>query len=395
MLIKKQEAIKKFILTNLDTIKNILLNGKLSDVALYLKMHPASFRKWRKKIPELNSIITEWEGNKLSNRYDSVDKIKSELPQVYEVAKNTGSVKAVEKYFNTTEGGLKFLRKNCRELDEVIKDGRKYYQENRFNKDKLSEIKKIMKSGGEAEVAKFCNLSVVALRYYYKQYPELKETIALGINRRKWIKFFKNHKKINSGYKWKQLNQIQKIAKNKGKIKEISLSLNMHEKTLRYWIKQFPELKLAIARGFNSRDKNLEFWKRSKLKADYIEYNIKQIEKISATTGQYKLVAKFLNINLYALRVAIKKHPQLALAVQRGFAQYKSNKKSTVIKFQDETKTIELFQFKNAPKELVAKIDSIEDIGEENALACYRRMKEEEKETMSHKELKNIDFIGM
>ena len=50
--------------------------------------------------------------------------------------------------------------------------------------------------------------------------------------------------------------------------------------------------------------------------------------------------------------------------------------------------------FSKPVHELVADLRSIEDIGEENAIARYRRMKEAEKEAMSRKELKNIgEFI--
>ena len=60
---------------------------------------------------------------------------------------------------------------------------------------------------------------------------------------------------------------------------------------------------------------------------------------------------------------------------------------------QNNTKSTELFQFKKPKRELVAKLSTIEDIGEENALARYRRMKEAEKEAALRKQVKSVGEI--
>lgn len=324
--------LKKHILANIHHIKQILSNGRLLDVAQYLNISCHLLRSYRKKIPELNDVIKTWENNKLGNRYNSVQKIQAQLPQVYKIAKNKGSLKAIEKYFDTTEGGLKFLRKNYRELDAVIKKGNIYYQENRFNKDGLSQIEKIISISTKKELAKFLNISISTLAYYAKKQPELRA---------------------------------------------------------------------AIKRGINYRDKEALFWKRSKVKPDFIEHSLYHIEKIVEKTGEIRSANHVLNVSKYTFEKIRKFYPRLEAVLRRAVSQYKANKKAAQLSenklaFTEgltQPKLQELFQCTKPKRELVARLDTIEDIGEENALARYRKMKEAEKESMSRRELKNISEL--
>ena len=124
--------------------------------------------------------------------------------------------------------------------------------------------------------------------------------------------------------------------------------------TLKTYCKLYPELSAAIQSGINARDKSFLFWKQSKLKADYIEYNLKQFKEISAKTGQQKLVAKFFNITPDSLRQTMRMHPPLNTAIQRGLAEYKANKKAEKLSVKNSTVTeslnkplsLEMFEFK-------------------------------------------------
>lgn len=193
-------------------------------------------------------------------------------------------------------------------------------------------------------------------------------------------------------YSLEQLKEITAIVEKNGKLKDVANFMNVCEKTIRKGVKENIELKMAVSKG-----RKAGYY----LKYDVVKQNISQIEKVAKETGQRTLVAQFLNTDIGKLRRTERVYPFLSLAVRRGLAKYKADKKaaklsgnkSTTTEEQTKSSSIGLFQSKKPKRELIAKLGIIEDISEENALARYRRMKEAEKEANILKQVKNIGEI--
>ena len=253
-----------------------------------------------------------------------------------------------------------------------------------YSSEKLKEITAVAEKYGTFEaVAKSLNITSRGLLYCRKRDKELEKAIQEGLS--------KHISKKECPYTESELNKIERIMQT-GYKKDVAKYFNVCVKTITRRCKKHLELKIAILKGRKAR---------YYLQYDVVKHNLPQIEKVAESTGQRTLIAKFLNIDMGKLKRTERVYPFLALAVQRGLAKYKANKKdeklsgnkSVATEAQEKSKPIELFKFKKPARELVARLDTIEDISEENALARYRRMKEEEKKASIHKQVKNISEI--
>ena len=190
-------------------------------------------------------------------------------------------------------------------------------------------------------------------------------------------------------YSSEQLKEITAIIEKDGKLKDVAKFLNLAVNTIRKDSRDNLDLKMAILNGRRARY--------------YLDYNsikdkLLKITEVAEKTGQISLVAKYLNTDPSKLNRTARKHPALRLAINKGLEKYKANKRHEKMLAKKEkaelAKSKKILKMKKPKRVLVAKLDTIEDMGEENALARYRRMKEAEKETMSRKELKNMkDFV--
>lgn len=262
-----------------------------------------------------------------------------------------------------------------------------------FFKQQLSEIEKVAAETGEfKKVAEFLGVWTHTLKKYRKKYNELEQVILNGLSQYK--------PDTTCPYTTKQLIQVENIMRT-GFLKDVAKYLNISETTRCKHTVKYPELKTAIEKGIKNQKWPPHVWIHSSLKPDFIEYNMFQIEKIVERTGLRMKVVEFFKIDKKTLRKTELKYPALKIAIDRGIAKYKANKKvdkvasnnSTTVGVQNNTKSTELFQFKKPKRELVAKLSTIEDIGEENALARYRRMKEAEKEAALRKQVKSVGEI--
>lgn len=193
-------------------------------------------------------------------------------------------------------------------------------------------------------------------------------------------------------YSSEELKEITSIIEKNGKLKDVANFMKVSTKIISKDIKENLDLKMAVSKG-----RKAGYY----LKYDVVKQNISQIEKVAKETGQRTLVAQFLNTDIGKLRRTERVYPFLSLAVRRGLAKYKADKKaaklsgnkSTATTEQKQSSSIGLFQSKKPKRELVVKLSTIEDIGEENALARYRRMKEAEKEAALRKQIKSVGEI--
>lgn len=184
-------------------------------------------------------------------------------------------------------------------------------------------------------------------------------------------------------YSSEELKQITAIIEKNGKLKDVANFMKVSAKIIRKDIKENLELKTAFSKGKKARD-YLEY--------DLIKRQLPKIEEVAEKTGQKTLVAQFLNTDLGKLRRTERVYPDLALVVRRGLDKYKSNQRAAKLANKKSPDTAGQKQSK-PKRELVARLNTIEDISEENALARYRRMKEEEKKASIHKQVKNISEI--
>lgn len=262
-----------------------------------------------------------------------------------------------------------------------------------FLKSNLGNIEKIAATTGEIkEIAKFLGVWTHTLKKYRKKYNELEQVILNGLSQYK--------PDTICPYTTKQLIQVENIMRT-GFLKDVAKYLNISETTRCKHTVKYPELKTAIEKGIKNQKWPPHVWIHSSLKPDFIEYNLFQIEKIVERTGLRMKVVEFLKIDKKTLRKTELKYPALKIVIDRGVAKYKANKKvdkvagnkSTATIEQKQSSSIGLFQSKKPKRELVAKLDTIEDIGEENALARYRRMKEAEKKDTLRKQVKSVGEI--
>lgn len=190
-------------------------------------------------------------------------------------------------------------------------------------------------------------------------------------------------------YSSEELKEITAIVERTGKLKDIAKFLNVCINTIRKDSRGNLDLKMAILNGRRARY--------------YLDYNsikdkLVKITEVAKKTGQISLVAKFLNTDSGKLNRTARKHPPLNLAIEKGLLQYKENKQREKMlakrKKAEQTDSKKISKKIKPRRELVAKLDTIEDIGEENALARYRRMKEAEKKASIHKQIRSReDFI--
>jgi predicted transcriptional regulator len=363
--------------------------GEFKKVAEFLGISSVTLRTYRKKDKKLEQVILDGLSKYKPDttclcKYD-YDFFEDKLGEIEEVVIKTGQITEVAKFLGMSKDTLRTYKNQLPELEKTINNALKKYRP--FTPLQLKRIVEMNETGSKKDIAKFLGVSDPTLRAYYKKYPELKNL------RRGHLPLLTEDKLTKS-----VLDKVQSIMKT-GFKKDVIKFLGIKSTyTLRTYCKIYSELNTAIQSGINTRDKSFLFWKQSKLKTDYIEYNLKQFEEISAKTGQLKLVAKFFNINPGSLSQTMRMHPNLNTAIHRGLAKYKANKQEGKIsknheESSEEQKPIELFRFKKAPKELVAKMDNIDRLDEADALARYRRMKEAEKEANILKQVKNIGEI--
>jgi len=322
---------------------------------------------------------------RVCNKY-GYDFFRDRLDEIEKAAIRLGKIEKLAKFLDISNDTLRTYRKELPELDKAINEAFKKHRP--FTPAQLKRIVEMNKTCSKIDIAKFLGISTTTLRSYYKKYPELKHL------RRGYIPVLTEDKLTSS-----VLDKVKSIMKTGFKKDVIKFLGIKSEETLRTYCAIYPKLNRAIESGINSRDKSFLFWKQSKLKADYIEYHLKQFKEISSKTGQQKLVAKFFNITPDSLRKTMRMHPPLNKAVQRGLARYKANQKSEKLSVKNSAVTessnkmgsVEIYKPEKPKRVLVAEIRTIEDIGEEDALARYRRMKEAEREEMSRRELKEME----
>lgn len=299
------------------------------------------------------------------------------------IARETGELKKIAEFLGITVNTLTTQRKKHSDLDKLIQSSIEKYRP--YTQEQLEIIIRMDKTHQHKDIAEFLGIPDYNIRHWKKIYPEL-SSIRNG-----------QFKLINKDtLKPDNLNKIKSIAQ-KGFRKDVAKYLKVDRQTLRNYCKIYPELELAIQQGLDSGNKREKYLKYSNtLKPDFIEYNLHQIEKTIEKTGQIKSANKILNVCKKTSKKLRGMYPELEAAVQRGLASYKTNKLKLELSGDTEKsikeRPIELFKFKKPKKELIAHIDSV-DNDMEDALARYRRIKESEKESMSRRELKNMDIL--
>jgi ribosome modulation factor len=251
----------------------------------------------------------------------------------------------------------------------------------KYSLEQLRKITEIAEERGTFEaVARFLNLKTKSLYYFRKKDQYLEQAIQKG--------FDKHIPKNNCPYTKTELTQIEMIMRT-GYKKDVAKYFNVCVKTIRNQSKIYPELRIALSKGRKAR---------YYLQHDFVKYNLSHIEEVAEKTGRKILVAQFLNTDIGKLRRTEIINLELALVIRRGLDKYKSNQRAAKLankQFistanQKQSNSQELFKYIKPKRKLVADLRSIENIGEENALARYRKIKEEEREAMSRRELKNI-----
>jgi len=187
-----------------------------------------------------------------------------------------------------------------------------------------------------------------------------------------------------------QLNELKELAKTK-MLKEIASHFNMKKETFRLLRKEQPEIDSIYQKAQEQRKSRL-----------YSAEEISVIEEMTRTSNM-ETIAKHLGISMPLLAKARKRQPELDVALIWGMKNRPSNfnhlrqieekaHKKEQVKTQ---KHIEKALQKQTGQMLTKKQESLftrapEDISTEEALARFRRLKEEDRARRQLQELKEI-----
>ena len=308
--------------------------------------------------------------------------IQARLSEIEKVLQETGQIKCVAKYLGIVECTFRNWRRCYSELDKLVNDTLQNYNPY-FSDENLLAVESMLKEGKiRKQIAKYLNISESTIRWYAQRNSKLQAII----DESKKVTFDK-----------KTLEEVERIA-FKGLLKDVNKYLGITHPTRKIYCQQYPELKAAIDRGLAKKKKYKPYNPKCKLKLDFIEYNLMNVEKIMTNTGSLCEVAKLFCISDRTLFDVRKKYKALEEAVQSGFAQYKANKKVAKLSGSKKViadKPVEIYKFKKPAKELVAQVGTIASLDQEEAIIRFRRMKEAQKEAAFRKQAQNMDLIGM
>jgi hypothetical protein len=187
-----------------------------------------------------------------------------------------------------------------------------------------------------------------------------------------------------------QLNELKELAKTK-MLKEIASHFNMNKETFRLLRKEQPEID-AIYQEAQEQTRNRL----------YSAEEISVIEEMGHASN-IEDIAKYLGISRALLTKARKRQPELEEALIRGMKNRPSNfnylrqaeEKAHKVEHAKTQKHIEKALHKQTGQMLTKKQESLftrapEDISPEEALARFRRLKEEDRARRQLQELKEI-----
>lgn len=308
--------------------------------------------------------------------------IQFRLSEIEKIIQKTGQVRFAAKHLGINITTFRKWRRLYPELDKLVNKALQNY--NPYFSDKnLAAIESMLRAGNtRKQVAKYLNISESTIRYHAHRNPKLKAIY---------------YKDRNISFDSKTLQEVENLT-FRGYIKHVNKYLGITNPTRLIYCQRYPELKAAIDRGMAKKKKHKPYYTGSKLKLDFIEYNLMNVEKIITSKGRLYEVAQLFGVSCRTLFTVKKKYKPLEQAVQSGFAKYKANKKAAKLLGSKNVivdKTVELYKFKKPATELIAEVDTIAGLDQEDAFSRFRRMKESEKALSLRKQAQNMDFIGV
>lgn len=309
-------------------------------------------------------------------------KIQPKLPEIEKVLQATGQLKCVVKCLDIDRTTFNNWRRLYPELGKLVNDTLKNY--NPYFSDKnLIAIESMLREGKtRKQIVKYLNIGESTFWWHAKRNVRLRA-------------IFDKRPKIS--FDSKTLQEVENLT-FRGYIKHVNKYLGITNPTRIIYCQRYPELKAAIDRGLAKKKKYKPHHPRCKVKLDIIEYNLMNVEKIMTSSGSLLEVAKLFGISDRTLFDVRKKYKALEQAVQNGFAKYKAKKKAAKISGSKKViadRAVELYKFKKPAKELVAQVDTIASLDQEEAIMRFRKMKEAQKAASFRKKAQSMDFIGM
>jgi len=184
-----------------------------------------------------------------------------------------------------------------------------------------------------------------------------------------------------------QLNEVKELAKTKT-LKEIASHFNINRETFLLIRKEQPKIESIY--------QEVKEQKKSRL---YSEEEISAIEKM-AHTSNMETIAKHLAISMPLLAKARKRQPELEEALLRGIKNRPNNfnhlrQAAEKAHKEEQAKTQKHIEKALQKQTLTKKQESLfsrapENISPEEALARFRRLKEEDRAWRQLQELKEI-----
>lgn len=245
LLIKYEKSY--FFEKHLDNIKKIAIEtGELKKIAEFLKITPATLRKYRKKYTSLNEAIEN--GFKKYRPYT-----EEQLGKVRKLDR-TNEKKDIAKFLGIHSHTLYKYSKKYPELEGLRKGHLEKINKNILTPDNLDKVNKIARKGFKKDVAKFLNVNRETLRRYYEIYPELKRAVDSGLSYRNKNSYM--GRKVKSDLIEYNLYKIERTIEKTGKIKSLPQIFNISNDTFREIRRKHPELEAVIQRGLASYKAN-------------------------------------------------------------------------------------------------------------------------------------------
>ena len=321
--------------------------------------------KAAKAYNELQTKIKKLEAEKELLKYSA----ETKCGYLHNLSATLGLIAEFEELFETLKKKDKYRRKQEISGEPI----RSVVQQVRYSEKKLEYIAKIAEETGDYKaVASHLEISEEELNTQRKQSSQLEFLLKESMLR------YASKNRLSVSYKFTDQEKVEiiEIVKKEG-VDAVARKYKVSYELFSQLRRKNKDLAKIISSGLEQSKKITSYESAIQLFKGFTKEQLSQITELAKLRGLGGVGQKY-GYSSYIINKCRQEILDLDKAITKGL-----NAKQT-----------ESLQYKKPERELVADLRSIENIGEENALARYRRMKEAEKETMSRKKLKNMkDFV--
>ena len=350
-------------LENIFEVKLELLEKMTTKIQNFRKSQKNTI-KAAKAYNELQTKIKKLEAEKELLKYS----VETKCGYLHNLSSTLSLMTEFEELYETLKKKDKFRRKHEIQEESISSA----VQQVQYSESKLEHIATIAEDTGDYKaVASHLEISEEELNTQCKHNSQLALLIKESILRHA----SKNRLSVVYKFTDKEQAEIIEIVKKEG-IDAVARRYKVNYELFHQIRRKNKDLARIISIGVEQSKKINSYESAKALFKGCTAAQLSEITEIVKSRGLGGLAQKY-KYSSYIINKCRQELPELDLAIQNGL----SVKKSEELKFKKPT------------RELVAEIRSLGHIGEENALARYRRMKEAEREEASRRELREMDEL--